>query len=287
MVVLAGALGAADVVRADMLADAAGPRAVAAGEALTAASYGAVAKSLNPAGVALMKSYVIEGWYGFRPSGDGQVMSIAVCDSTRRVGACLSYDYLTASPVEGTEQTMHVFSLATALPISDKILLGVTQRVIDYDETVDGAMSDTSREWDFVADAGLIVRITSMINVAVVAHNVIGSDEAQFPRAYGGGLAFVPRSDFTIAADMRYSTVTETPRWAGGAEYYIGGGGESLFPVRAGYVYDSSTDAQYVTGGVGWVSSRFGLDIGARHQIAEGDETTLQFGLRLFMPSSM
>jgi hypothetical protein len=182
---------------------------------------------------------------------------------------------------------MHVFSLATAVPISDKILLGFTQRVVDYDETVGGAMSDTSREWDYVADAGLIVRVTPMINIAAVAHNLVGSDDSQFPRAYGGGLAFVPRPDFTVAADMRYSTVTETPRWAGGAEYYVRGGGEALFPVRVGYVYDAATDAQYITGGLGWVSPRFGLDIGARHQIAEGEETTLQFGLRLFMPSSM
>lgn len=288
VVALAWALSAEGEARADMLADAAGPRAIGTSDALTAASYGAVAKSLNPAGVALMKSYVIEGWYGFRPSGDGQVASAAICDSTRRVGACLSYDFVTASPASGTEQRMHVFSLATGVPISDKIILGFTNRVADYEETVADVMSDASRDWAFIMDAGLIVRITPQINVAAVAHNLVGSDDAQFARSYGGGFAFVPRPELTIAADMRYSMVTEAPRWAGGVEYYLGaGGGQSLYPIRVGYSYDAANDAQYVTGGLGWVSPRLGLDIGARKQVAEGDELTLQFGLRLFMPNAL
>src|SRR5688572_16768969 len=78
--------------RADMLSEALAPRAVGAGEALSAASHGSISRTLNPAGVGLSRAYVIEGTFGFRASDDARIGSASICDSTRRVAMCLSYD---------------------------------------------------------------------------------------------------------------------------------------------------------------------------------------------------
>src|SRR4051812_19584784 len=95
----AGAIGAGTEARADVVAEASDARTVGTGDALVAASYGASSKTQNPAGLALMKAYVVQASYGFRPD-DAKVGSVIVCDSTRRVAACLSYDYLRSSPTE-------------------------------------------------------------------------------------------------------------------------------------------------------------------------------------------
>jgi hypothetical protein len=276
--------GAAEV-RADMLNESLGPRAVGAGEALSAAAYGSVAKSLNPAGVGLSKAYVVEGSYGFRPEDDAKIASVSICDSTRRVSACLSYDFVTASPTEG-ERTLHVVSLATAFPLSDKVILGVTNRYIRYSESGSEAMPvDNSRDGDWAADAGLVLRLSPMFNVAVVAHNLLGADEDQFPRSIGGGVAFFATPNLLIGADGRYATEMEYGRYSGGAEYFFSGSdGQQGFPIRLGYVYDDRFGAQFVTGGLGYVTQKFAIDAGVRKQVVEGDELTVQLGVRLFLP---
>jgi hypothetical protein len=51
------------------------------------------------------------------------------------------------------------------------------------------------------------------------------------------------------------------------------------------YVYDTGSDASYVTAGLGFVTPRVGLDAAARRQVSEGDELTIQLSLRLFLPN--
>ncbi len=79
---IVGVLASAPAARADaeMVAESAGPRVIATGDALGAAAYGSAAKVLNPAGLGLMKSYVIEASYGFRPGGDASIASLSICD---------------------------------------------------------------------------------------------------------------------------------------------------------------------------------------------------------------
>jgi len=76
-----------------------------------------------------------------------------------------------------------------------------------------------------------------------------------------------------------------TGRYGGGAELFLRSGDRQTgYPIRAGAVYDARGEAAYLTGGIGMVSAKFGLDIAARVQIDGGDELTLAFGLRMFGP---
>jgi hypothetical protein len=274
--------------RADMVSDSLAPRAVGVGGALTAAAYGSVAKTLNPAGVGLTKAYVIEGAYGFRPEDDGKIASVSICDSTRRTSVCLSYDYLSSAPTEDSERTLHLVSLAASYPFGDRILFGITTRYLHYTENVaEPTPEDHSREGEFTSDAGLVIKLGSMLNLAVVGHNLLGADEDQFPRAFGGGLALFATPSLMFAADARYATELEAARASAGAEYFFSASdGAQGFPIRAGYIYDELADAHYVTGGLGYMTQKLALDVGARKQVSgDGDELTIQFGLRLFLPN--
>jgi hypothetical protein len=280
------AAGAAGEARAEMANEALAPRAIGVGEALTAASHGSIAHILNPAGVGLSRAYVIEGTFGFRGADDARIGSASICDSTRRVGACLSYDYVTAAPVPDGDRTLHMVSLTTSAPISPRLLVGVTTRYIHYTETGALAMpTDDSRSSDFATDIGMLLRLSDNLNLAAVGYNVLGKDQDQFPLAVGGGLAMFVTPQLLLAADARYLIDLENGRYGGGVEYFLTGEqGQQGYPIRAGYVYDDALGASYVTAGLGYVTQKIGLDVGARRQVSEGDELTIQFGLRLFMP---
>jgi hypothetical protein len=285
-VLIAGAGKAS--AEADSLTDNFGPRQVALGEALRAAASGSAATTANPAGVALSRAYVIEGSFGVRPEDDARAAGASVCDSvtSARVAACLYYDYFSSSP-EGGSRTAHELGLTTAVPLGERILLGVSHKWRDYEESGLEAMPEDHSVSGYGLDSGLIVKLTQTLNIAAVGYNLIGNDEDQFPLGLGTGLALFATPTFMLSADARWNLETDDGRWGAGAEYFLtSSGGQQGFPLRAGYVYDELTGASFVTGGLGYITPRVAVDVGARKQVSkEGNETLVQFGLRVFLPN--
>jgi hypothetical protein len=262
-----------------------GPRALSLGEALRAAAVGSLAIELNPAGLAMSKTYVLEATYGYRGVDSANIVSVSACDSmTPRVAGCFFYNYVGASPGGGVgDLHMHEAGMTLAMPISDRIFLGWTTRYVDYHQ--DGA-SDDDRDNAIMGDGGLIIRLTDMLSVGVSAINLVGSDEAMFPRTVGTGLNLSPLPQLNIAADARWDTVDGSGRYGGGVEYFFtGGDGQQGYPLRIGYVYDDADGASYITGGLGLMSPKVAIDVGARRQVDGGDELLVQIGLRIFVPS--
>jgi hypothetical protein len=277
---------------ADSLEDTLGTRAVSQGEAVRASASGASATQVNPAGVALTHSYSLEATYGYRGEDSATVANAAVCDSvTNRVGACVYYSYFGSSP-EGGDRSLHDIGLTLALPLGDKVMVGTTGRYIDYTESGTQALpEDESRDGSLVFDFGLIVKPTPELALAGVGYNLIGHDEDNFPRAIGSGFAFNVGDRFSIGADgvwkLDHPDDEKTGRYGVGAELFLtGDGGEQGYPIRAGYIYDRARNAQYLTGGLGFVTARVALEAGLRKQVAgdEGDELMFLVGLKLFVP---
>lgn len=274
----------------DPLGESMGPRAIGLGEALRAAAVGAASTVMNPAGAALSRSYVIEGTYGYRGQDDATSANVSICDSTSRLAACAYYDYFNASPSTGTRKLSEA-GVTLAVPLAEKFLIGATTKWVDYTEKPMAGMPDNSRSNAIMMDAGLIVRATDTLNLALVGKNVVGNDKANFPRAIGTGAAFYLSPALMIAADARWNldAAMGTPgRYSGGVEYFATSADtQSGFPLRAGYVYDSATHGSYVTAGVGYITPKVALDIGMRKEVAgdDGRELMFQFGLRLFMPN--
>ena len=78
---------------------------------------------------------------------------------------------------------------------------------------------------------------------------------------------------------------TPTGRYGGGVELFISSPNrQSGFPLRVGAVHDVAADGTYIGAGAGYAGDKLGLDIGVRRQVAGGDETVIQAGLRLYGP---
>src|SRR5262249_46806097 len=79
-----------------------GVRPLGMGEAQRATAPGASGPLLNPAGMSLVKQYVIEGMYGVKIENVGHNANISVVDSiTARVAAGLFYTFVYESPKLG------------------------------------------------------------------------------------------------------------------------------------------------------------------------------------------
>src|ERR1700742_2155173 len=79
-----------------------GVRAMGMGEAQRATATGAEAIMLNPAGMSLVKQYVIEAMYGIKIEDIGNNVHVSIADSvSSKVAAGLFYDYINESPKIG------------------------------------------------------------------------------------------------------------------------------------------------------------------------------------------
>jgi len=54
-------------------------------------------------------------------------------------------------------------------------------------------------------------------------------------------------------------------------------------PIRAGVVYDSGLPATYLTIGLGYLSTAFGIDLSYRGKVQGGIENFLMLGIRIFI----
>jgi hypothetical protein len=265
------------------------PRAIAMGEALRAAATGALSTILNPAGIVLSHTYVLEGSYGYRPDDHANIQSVSICDSvTTRVGACIYYNHLSADmTLDGQgNRYRHEVGLTAAVPLSEGLSLGVTNKYVTYNEEPPTVTPDNWSHSGFLLDAGLDYRLMPSVSLAFVSYNLLGGDQGAYARSLGFGAAWNASPGLLIAADGRYDLEHDHARWGGGAEYLVSGGdAQQGFPLRAGYVYDSTDSASYFTGGLGFMTQRVAIDVGGRKKLNHGDELMVQLSLRVFLPN--
>jgi len=271
---------------ADSLLDHLGPREIAVGEAGRAGAIGALAVSLNPAGLPLTRELVFEGGYGYRLSDSASLVSVSACDSTNAMPGCFFYQYVNASPeLDGVDHKRHAHTAGISLSraLGDRFLLGSTAKYFS-------AGSDLMDEPDasgFNWDAGLTVRLTDIVNVAAVGYNLWGKRSPQYPRAASGGVLLRPWGPLAVNFDAVWNLDAEgsTGRYGGGLEYFLtGGSGQVGYPLRAGVVHDVAGSNTYLSAGLGLATMKLGLDVGARRQVRGGDELQLIASLRVFGP---
>lgn len=283
---LATLLAAGDVARADAdgLTDALGPRELALGGGLRAGSVGAVATSLNPAGVALTRELVFEGSYGYRFDDSASLVALSACDSTNAAPGCFYYRYASVTPTVGgmdLHQRSHVGGLTLSRPISPRFILGIGGKYFNVKQDMSDE-ADSGVNWD----VGSLVRLTDTLNLAVVGYNLYGSESPEFPRAIGAGLALKPSLQLAATFDAYWDLETDdsTGRYGGGLEYFLSTQqGKVGYPLRAGALHDVARGT-FVSGGVGLATHKLGFDVGLRKQVADGDELQVSASLRVFGP---
>jgi hypothetical protein len=273
---------------ANSLNDNLGPREIAVGESMRADARGALATTLNPAGLALNRELVFEGSYGYRPGDSASAVAVSACDSTVPIAGCFYYRYFSATPeLEDTpfDRRAHEFGTVGARQLTPRVFIGLAGKYFDY-ESED---SDEGNSDGFAFDLGLTVRASDAVNVAFVGHNLWAADSAQYPRAVAGGVMLRPAFPLGLSFDALWNLDSDedeaTGRYGGGAEYFLSSSDkQSGYPIRAGAVYDNQLQATYVTAGIGFLSTKMGLDVGARKQVDGGDELMIHASLRIFGP---
>jgi hypothetical protein len=308
-------LGAASTARAQ--SDWPGARALGMGEAMRASATGAEAPILNPAGMSLVRQYVIEAMYGFRVESLGHNLHVSVVDSiTARLAAGLFYSFIYESPKLGFRwaggqvnstsltRTGHVAGLSLSYPLGDRFILGATVKYLHLDTTAPLPMGTVPPQITFdtvngvTFDVGLLVRITDHFNLGVVGYNLWDHGSRESPLSLGLGLSYAPVRGLSINfdADINFTGYQSyrivdastgkvsldsrvTARLGPGLEYLIVG----KVPIRGGVVYDSGLPATFITLGVGYLSPAFGIDLGYRLKVQGGLENFLMLGLRVFV----
>lgn len=271
---------------ADSLNDPLGPREVALGEGLRAGAVGAMATTLNPAGLPLTRELVFEGSFGYRPEDSASLVGLAACDSTNALPGCFYYHYAGMSPdIGGMElgRRTHVGGMTLSRPINSRVNIGAGLKYFDFESDNMAEEAASGFNWDI----GATVRLTEVLNVGAVGYNLFGTESLEFPRAAAGGILLRPGTGISLGFDALWNLDTEgkTGRYGGGGEYFISTqGGKVGYPLRIGGVHDVATGT-YVTGGAGIATMKLGFDIGARKQVSDGgDELLVTASLRVFGP---
>ncbi len=311
---LVSIVAAASTARAQ--ADFVGVRAMGMGEAQRANPTGASAVLMNPAGMSLVKQYVIEGMYGIKIEDVGHNANLSVVDSvTSRVAAGLFYDFIYETPrigfqwaggqinSEEIKRTGHAAGLSLSVPLGDRFIIGATAKYLHIDTTAPLPMGtvpnhltlDTVNGVTF--DIGAIVRIGQSFNIGVIGYNLWDHGSRESPLSLGMGLSYVPIPSLSINFDTvvnftgyqnyRVDPMTgkvsldqrTTARLGPGIEWLAG----NKVPIRVGVVYDSGLPATYLSVGLGYLSTAFGIDLSYRGKVQGGVENFLMLGIRIFI----
>lgn len=241
-------LGLRDVMQA---------RAFAMGGAYRALGVGTEVITGNPAALAVFPRYQIELGGAWDFEGKNAFGSVSVLDSSSGpLAAGVSYQLVSFG--QGlARRTAHVNTLAFSLPVFEGFYLGASAKHL----LLTGASSANA----ITSDAGVLFRLFNSFTVSATAHNWIDTQNPELSPYYsfsGGFLAGL----FSVAVDARLDTVTrDVPTWSfgGGAEYVSFGG----LPLRAGYLWDGLQEAQFVSGGLGFLTQGGALDLAYRHEL--------------------
>jgi hypothetical protein len=281
-VMLTGLVGRAGAESPD---DMLGPREIAVGEALRGGSVGASAIGMNPAGLPLNRELVFEGGYGYRGTDDASMFSASICDSTNVMPGCFFYGYMGANPELGGmtgKRRAHVGGIALSRMVVPRVLVGTTTRYYDFESTMTGDRDANGVTFDI----GATVRLTQLINMGIVGQNLWSSDEnPEFPRTVGGGLMARPIQSLTMTFDARWKLDgnENSARFGGGVEWFLRTR-NNAFPIRLGGVRDNNSKSNYVSGGLGFATMRWGIDVGGRRQFDGGNETLVIASMRFWGP---
>jgi hypothetical protein len=199
-------------------------------------------------------------------------------------------------------RTGHAAGLSLSLALGDKFMLGLTTKYLHIDTTapLPAGTVPSTLTLDSVNgvtfDFGVLVKLGDRFNIAAVGYNLWDHGSRESPLSLGLGLAYIPVPVFSINFDtvINFTGFQElhiapdgkvtrdsrtTVRLGPGLEFDAG----RKVPIRAGVVYDSGLSATYLTLGLGYLGTSFGVDLSYRLKVDGGLENFLMLGIRLFV----
>ncbi len=249
----------------------------------------------NPANMASARVYHVGALASIWPEANRQTYGAAIVDSstssTRVAGGFAAL--WTVQDHSGINRLGSDLRLGLALPFSEKFRAGVTGRYLSLRENgngplgqslASGGLSDKSIVRGFGIDVGATLQPNPSLAVSVVGVGLNGASTGFQPTVLGGGFGWT-NNGLTLEGDAAADFTTwerTTMRLMAGVEYLLG----DHYPIRAGYRWDSGLHNHQASAGVGYISSAFSLDIGARRSFGEFGATAIVFSFAYHVESS-
>lgn len=254
-------------------------RGLAMGTGGRASAASTAALSYNPAGLATGRLYHLEGSVMYEPSWGRFAFTSSVVDSmTSKLAAGLSVRGILSDGERGYSGIDG--RAAIGIPLSDAISLGVAGRYFSL--TAENDADPMIVPSGLTIDASLRVSPSQGLHIAAFGYNLIDMHSPLAPVMLGGGLSYTVGDTFTIASDILFDMSTFER-----AEMIVGGGFEYLssgsIPIRLGYAFDAGRETHSVTGGLGYVDQKVGIDVSLRQQVSGGDDTIAMASVRYFI----
>jgi hypothetical protein len=227
---------------------------------------------LNPAGLAVTRTYTIQLDYGHDTapssaltSGDGLVVSVGDSSTNPRLATGIAYRYVSLN-AGGMSRRGSITDVALATPLSDHIFLGLRMSYLSF---TDGPTETKS----FTGDVGAIFAL-GYLRLSGVGFNLLTVDNPSAARGFSTGFALTNNASLSVGGDVRWTYP------GGGVTYrtYSVGGEYVLFdavPLRAGFVADGTTSQRFLTFGTGFYISSFGFDATYRRDLSTSEGTWL------------
>jgi hypothetical protein len=253
--------------------------------ALGGGTYGAALSTsgiyANPAAMGLARLYHVDSSVLYQPSLSRWSLGSAVVDTTRRIGAGLSYNYGT---IGGEDRSSHDARLALSVALTEGLALGVTGRYMNHSGTAAAGGQPGVAYDGFTVDAGLALRPVRFISLGVTGFSLTNPGTRLSPRALGTGFGLFPTESIGVVGDVYWNLQdADRPRmrWSGGVEVLL-----ERAPLRLGYTFDETRSDQGIhilTAGVGYIDPSFALEAALRQEVSGGSDTTVLVNLRYFM----
>lgn len=271
-----------------------GTRVLGMGGASRAFAIGDSGPMLNPSGMALVKTYNLEGAYGYGNRLNDHSFHASAVDNTSAFGiaAGLYYTYHLAEPpvVAGAmplSGSGHAAGVALAFPVTPFAAIGGTVKYL----RLEGADAPGGNDGGVTFDLGATVRPHQFFSLALVGRNLKDLHNSYAPVGIAYGVALLPMPGLIIAADgITHFTADNlsgrkgTSAMAGG-ELTLGG----KYALRAGGGYDAFTGNGYASAGASVLSEYAALDGGIRQDIfvdaASPRVTIVGVSVRIFVPA--
>lgn len=274
------------------------PRSAALGGGVRAASSSVEALYYNPAGMATARIYHFAGIAQIWPQARRQTYGAAAVDSVvnqQHIAGGASVNWTSQDP-DGVDRKSFDFRFGLAAPLSERFFAGAALRYLTVSEdgyprndglppsVASGGLRNADIVADVTFDAGVTVKLTDEVSLAVVGQNLTNPGHGFLPLSIGGGGAFAT-DKFSLSLDAVTDLTTFDE-----ASMSLMGGGEVLlgdsFPVRGGYRYDEGLGTQALSGGLGYVAPEFAIDASVRGLVEGGQSLTFVIGFRYHMEAA-
>lgn len=235
----------------------------------------------NPGALAARKRFSTElQGLMFRDGSEttGSVLSGSVVDSTSSsVTGGFAYSYAKSLGYQPSGFFGGGTDVAVAFPVGRTLFVGATGTYLDLTGTY-------NRVNAINVTLGLLWQVAKMVSLGASGYNLINTCHPDLtPRALGAGVAIGPDDVFHITGDFYREWGLAGPRnvWAAGGELFL----FDVVAVRGGWLFDPGRHSQWWSGGLGFMTSGFGMDVTYRQAFGGANWRVLAAGIKVLLPS--